>query len=342
MPVYQHQKRGQYRPQAYGYIPGTDWYPKGGIHETTAPSWETSKWGNWSSWDVKTIPFRLNNQCHGQCRLCNHETKDCKVGQNKCGICNQFGHNSNDCYSKKAKELKRKREKGEEKGDGKEKKKKKKKKEEMNQGEEIDDSDDKEHIVCYSDDSSAIVLDESKEGYNLPTNQSDVYNSHEYNLLLIYYDWLSDSATTSHVSNKCDAFKTFQPLTGTTVSGVGDVKTEAKGWGTVELKSSYQGHNYILELKNVLYILTNWNNLISLGRWDKAGGKYTGGGGALIFITKDGKLVTQGPQIGNNLYKMVVTVCELTTKFPMEMNPQIFVTNKPAQNWETGINNLDI
>ena len=183
-----------------------------------------------------------NAKCCGQCRLRNHETKDCKfLGQNKCGICNRFGHNSDDCYSRKAKELKRKREKGEGKGDGKEKKKKKKKKEEMNQGEEVDDSDDEEHIVCYGDDSSQIVLDESEEGYNLPNNQSNVYNSHEYNLPLIYYDWLGDSATTSHVSNRRDAFKTFQPLAGTTVSGVGDVKAEAKGQGTVELTSSYKG-----------------------------------------------------------------------------------------------------
>ena len=68
----------------------------------------------------------------------------------------------------------------------------------MNQGEEVDDSDDEEHIVCYGDDSSQIVLDESEEGYNLPNNQSNVYNLHEYNLPLIYYDWLGDSATTLH------------------------------------------------------------------------------------------------------------------------------------------------
>ena len=72
--------------------------------------------------------------------------------------------------------MKQKREKGEGKGDGKEKKKKK---EEMNQGEEIDDSDDEEHIVCYRNDSSDIVLDESKEGYNLPINQSDVLSKLE-------------------------------------------------------------------------------------------------------------------------------------------------------------------
>ena len=102
--------------------------------------------------------------------------------------------------------------------------------------------------------SSKITFDESEEGQVFNVEESDVNNSSEYNPCLIYYDWLGDSATTSHVCNRCEAFKTFHPLTDTTVSGVGNVKTKAKGQGTVELKSSYNGHDYILELKNVLYI----------------------------------------------------------------------------------------
>jgi hypothetical protein len=74
------------------------------------------------------------------------------------------------------------------------------------------------------------IIDESEEGFNF--DEPDVYNSNEYNPRLIYYDWLGDSATTSHVCNRREAFKTFQPLTDTTVSGVGNVKAEAKGRGT--------------------------------------------------------------------------------------------------------------
>src|SRR6202522_3839785 len=229
----------------------------------------------------------------------------------------RFGHESEDCYSKKAKDLKRKREKGDQKG-----KNKKKKKEEMNQGEEVEEDDDKEHIVfCANTDSSEINLDESEEGFNF--DEQNVYNSHKYNPRLISYDWLGDSATTSHVSNRREAFKTFRPLTDTKVSGVGNVKTEAKGRGTVELKSTYNGHEYILELKNVLYIPSNRNNLISLGRWDKAAGHYAGGGGALTLITKNVISVARGTQIENNLYKMEVSTCAPGAKFiKEEMNPQ--------------------
>ena len=276
---------------------------------------------------------RMNNTEHcGHCGKQNHETKDCRfLGQSKCGICNRFGHGSGECYSKKAKDLKRKREKDEGKG----KAKKKKKKEEMNQGEEIDEDDEQDHVAFSLNESSEIPMDESEEGQFFNFDEPIVYDSTEYNPRLIYYDWLGDSATTSHVSNRREAFKTFQPLTDTTVSGVGNVKAEAKGRGTVELKSSYEGHDYILELKNVLYIPTNRNNLISLGRWDKAGGQYRGGGGALILITKDGTPVARGTQIGNNLYKMNVNIREPGAKTTKEEIPQSFVINEPSQNWET-------
>ena len=46
------------------------------------------------------------------------------------------------------------------------------------------------------------------------------------------HDWLADSATTSHITNQRSAFTTFQPLTNTSVRGVGDVTTKAKGCGT--------------------------------------------------------------------------------------------------------------
>jgi Reverse transcriptase (RNA-dependent DNA polymerase)/gag-polypeptide of LTR copia-type/Integrase core domain/GAG-pre-integrase domain len=274
--------------------------------------------------------MNTNTERCGHCGLRNHKTEECKfLGQSKCGICTRFGHTTEECYSKKAKDLKRKREKGDKKG------KKKKKTEEMHQGEEIADDDEDEHITFNLNESPEIFLDESEEGQSFNFDEPDVINSSEYNPRLIYYDWLGDTATTSHVSNRRDAFKTFQPLTDTKVSGVGNVKAEAKGRGIVELRSSYQGRNHTLELKNVLYIPTNRNNLISLGKWDKAGGRYTGGGGSLTLITKDGIPVARGTQIENNLYKMKVAIRKPDIKFTKEANPQCFVINEPAQSWET-------
>ena len=60
-------------------------------------------------------------------------------------------------------------------------------------------------------------------------------------------------------------------------------------------------------LEDVLYISTNKHNLISPGRWDKAGGRYVGGDGKINLVTKNGKHVATGNKINDNLYKMQIT-----------------------------------
>ena len=67
-------------------------------------------------------------------------------------------------------------------------------------------------------------------------------------------------------------FTSFHLIDPTPVTGVGNVKAQAQGRGMVRLKSIINGETCDLMLKDVLYIPTNKHNLISLGRWDKAGG----------------------------------------------------------------------
>ena len=89
-------------------------------------------------------------------------------------------------------------------------------------------------------------------------------------------------------------------------------------------------------MENILYIPSNPNNLFSLGRWDTAGGQYTGGGGAIILITKDGKSIACC-KISNNLYRMKLTIRKpgsLIAK-SMTVTPQSYLTSEPAQSWET-------
>ena len=99
------------------------------------------------------------------------------------------------------------------------------------------------------------MFDPSEEGINF--DDPDVSISDEYDERLIFYNWLTDSATTSHVYNRCEAFTSFHLLTATTVTGVGNLVTKAKGRGTVELTSWCNGHKFILQLENVLYIPNN-------------------------------------------------------------------------------------
>ena len=142
----------------------------------------------------------------------------------------------------------------------------------MNQGEEMERENDDEIVMFALTELSEITFDNSEEGQFFNFNEPDVNDSSESNPCLIYYDWLADSAMTLHISNQCEAFTTLHPLTDTLVSGVGNAKTKAEGQGTVELISSCNGHDFILQLEDVLYIPTNCINLISLGKWNKAGG----------------------------------------------------------------------
>ena len=119
-------------------------------------------------------------------------------------------------------------------------------------------------------------------------------NPNEMDERLIYYNWLADSATTSHVSNAREMFTNFQLLQKAAVTGVGNTSAQAEGRGTIELESEINGQKFIIKLNDVLYIPLNKQNLLSLGHWDKAGGHYIGGQNQLIPISKDGKMWRKG------------------------------------------------
>jgi len=232
--------------------------------------------------------------------------------------------------------LKQKREMRDEKSDRKGKRPMKKlRREEMNQEEEIEEENNDEHIIFTLNESSEITFNNLEEGQFFNFNEPDVNDSSESNPHLLYYNWLTDSATTLHISNQREAFMTLHPLTDTLVSGVGNVKTKAEGWGTVELILLCNSHDYTLRLEDILYIPMNCNNLIALGKWDKSGGQYRGGG-ALILITKDGTLVAWGTKVENNLYKIKVAICKLNATIPKAniATPQCFVAHESAQSWE--------
>ena len=137
-------------------------------------------------------------------------------------------------------------------------------------------------------------------------NQCNPLSVEENDDLLSFYDWLADSATTSHVTNMRDAFTTFQSLVKP-VSGVGNALTHMEGKGTIMIQTKIDDKIFKLTLKDVLYIPTNPQILLSLSRWDKAGGSYHGSQRRLTMTTKDSKTIARGTQINNHLYKSTIT-----------------------------------
>ena len=157
--------------------------------------------------------------------LCNncghttHDTRDCKwLGQPKCIRCGWFGHIAANCYH----DLKQKNDR--DKGEGPLKKPRQ----------------EWAHVATLTNDDSNM---EPKMTFSAEEEAStckfDTYDPlhPEIDDRLIFYDWLADSTTTSHVTNMHNAFISFKPLQNMPVNGVGSVMTHAKGQGTIELES---------------------------------------------------------------------------------------------------------
>jgi hypothetical protein len=87
-----------------------------------------------------------------------------------------------------------------------------------------------------------------------------------------------------------------------------------------------------LELRNVLYIPSNKNNLLSLGRWAASGRQYSGDKRLLRLITADGKTIAVGHNTTNNLCKMQVSVRRV--KNPLTEH-KAFATTTSLESWET-------
>src|SRR6202453_665188 len=168
------------------------------------------------------------------------------------------------------------------------------------------------------------------EEHNFDSYQACNYEANDEQL--IYYDWVADNTTSSHIASERDNFETYTEIQESTVTGVGGKKATAIGRGTVTLISNCSGVNWMLKLENVLHVPGQRNNLISFGRWDKAGGTYQGGKNKIILITKDGKRVAKGNRLNNFLYGMNVRVKSPTLT---SESPQTFAGMESAQSWET-------
>ncbi len=267
----------------------------------------------------KQVP---SNKFCKNCKLTNHNTHECRyLGKPKCGQCDKFGHAQKDCWFNK--NSKRRREKQ----TGRDNDNKKSRREEANEGAKIEEV---QHIAFPAFDDDPVMFSPSDEGQYFNFDQDNVYNSASNDERVLYYDWLADSATTSHICNKREAFIAYTPIENLPIAGVGQLKTHAKGRGTVQLQSLYKGRKIILELTDVLYVPDNRHNLLSLGRWDRDGRYYTGHQGQLTLFTKEGRGMMRGTKIANNLYKMQLKY------MPKPQTPQFsFTASEPPKSWET-------
>ena len=96
----------------------------------------------------------------------------------------------------------------------------------------------------YGEEEITFLVDE--EHYNFDTSNACNIDVNDHRL--IYYDWLADTATTSHVTHQREAFTEYTPMGNSCITGVGGKEAIIMGHGTVELKSTCNGARYILRL----------------------------------------------------------------------------------------------
>src|ERR1700723_419999 len=239
----------------------------------------------------RTLKSRLSGQTNPRawcdiCEMKGHWTSKCyKRHQNKCYNCGRKGHMAKDCRKKNNSW------KGKNKAKGYKEREKWKGKAKQNETAEETNIVDEE--ISFNTEENPM------EGHSTSSIDDEEHNFDSYqacnyeanNKRLIYYDWVADNATSSHIASERNNFETYTEIQESTVTGVGGKKAAAIGRGTVILNSHCNGVDWTLKLENVLHVPGQRNNLISLGRWDKAGGTYQGGENKIILITKDGKQI---------------------------------------------------
>ena len=265
------------------------------------------------------------------CRLTNHYTRDCRFkGKPKCATCRRFGHKTKDHRNAGTSEHAH-----DDDGGGNRYNSNKRPQQEANKAdsaEQANAAEHEDHIAFMAEVADVDDMDTDNDIYDDAKyhNYEHVPSSTELELRLIYYDWIADTGATSHITHRRDAFNTYEPIPGIPISGIGGAKAHAIGQGNIKLKSKCNGRTYILELKNVLHVPKNRNNLLSLGKWETNGRSYNAYDGTLSLLTKERKPVAKGAKISNDLYKMTFMHAPRTSR-----SDYAFSATSPSQSWET-------
>src|SRR6202041_3153013 len=199
------------------------------------------------------------------CEMKGHWTSKCyKRTQNKCYKCGREGHMARDCKRKNGSW------KGKNKAKGyREREKWKGKAKQKEMADETNLADEEiTFVIEENPEEGGLVSNIDDEEHNFDSYQACNYEANDERL--IYYDWVADNTTSSHIALERDSFETYTKIQESTVTGVGGKKAAVIGRGTVILISNCSGVNWTLKLENVLHVPGQKNNLISLGRWDKA------------------------------------------------------------------------
>jgi hypothetical protein len=100
-----------------------------------------------------------------------------------------------------------------------------KKKGEKGKGKGTEESNIGEEQIAFT--TIEELIEEDEELYNF--DMYDACNTEGNNEHLILYDWLANSATTSHITHHREAFASYTPLGSSSITGVGGKEVPIAG-----------------------------------------------------------------------------------------------------------------
>jgi hypothetical protein len=161
------------------------------------------------------------------------------------------------------------------------------------------------------------------------TNSQNTVNQHVSNMAtndssdFTCYEWLADCATTSHIVIDQRYFSNYVEI-DETITSVGRTKVKAIGCGTIILKSHVDGNTRRIVLHDVFHVPTTSDNLLSVGRYVKSGGKFKVEDETVSFYSAHPHRL------------LMITGKRIDTLFYLDVEPQVneaYVTKRGTLTW---------
>ena len=167
------------------------------------------------------------------CGRDNHKVKNCYyAAKPKCMICKWIRHKAKNCRFKK--------------------KAQKPWKDKNNIVVEATSTKGEAHIVEIGSDEEALMACDAEIPtlYNNPfykdISDPNIYTNIATNESTCMYDWLADTGSTNHITNRQELYSSYEPTPGATVHRVSSKISLVAGQGTIFLTAQYGTHKCTL------------------------------------------------------------------------------------------------
>jgi hypothetical protein len=176
-------------------------------------------------------PKLPNNLYCKHCKLTNHTVKNClNLGKDSYRSCGKYGHAESQCCLKNANKY-RHNNNYRSSNNGRDNKQAHIK--EIKLTNNVEES----HMITFNafKDTMCFLPADERQHFNFDSDNvysADVTMNNKH---IIYYNWITDSVTTSYIYNMREASTTYYPIDSISITGIGNAKAHVKGHRSIEI-----------------------------------------------------------------------------------------------------------